>query len=128
MCKLCINEPKRKNETVNLPQNVKYADYDYNIDKETSMILTLTSDNKLKQKNNVPGKAERTENIITNEELAEKLKKFSEVTSPDKQIVYLKADINASYDNVLQVLDYDQNLPVIVPLPEPSEMIIPMLH
>ncbi|HEY0460839.1 MAG TPA: biopolymer transporter ExbD [Pyrinomonadaceae bacterium] len=100
-----INEPKRKNETVNLPENVKYVDYDYDIDKETSMILTLTSDNKLKQKNNVPGKAERTENIITKEELAEKLKNFSEVTSPDKQIVYLKADINASYENVLQVFD-----------------------
>lgn len=100
-----INEPKRKNETVNLPENVKNVDYDYDIDKETSMILTLTSDNKLKQKKNVPGKVEKTENIITREELPEKLKKFSEEMPPDKQIVYLKADINASYENVLQVFD-----------------------
>jgi len=100
-----INEPKRKNETVNLPENVKYVDYDYDIDKETSMILTLTSDNKLKQKIDAPEKAERTENIITREELPAKLKKFSEITTPDKQIVYMKADINASYENVLQVFE-----------------------
>jgi biopolymer transport protein ExbD len=100
-----IDEPKRKNETVNLPENVKYVDYDYDIDKESSVILTLTSDNELKQKSNIPDNVERTENIITKEELPEKLKKFSEVMSPDKKIVYLKADINVSYENVLQVFD-----------------------
>jgi biopolymer transport protein ExbD len=102
-----ISEPKRKNETVKLPENVKYADHDSDIDKESSMILTLASDNKLylKQKNNIPDKAERAENMITREELPEKLKKFSEVMTPDKKIVYLKADTNASYDNVLQIFD-----------------------
>jgi biopolymer transport protein ExbD len=102
-----INEPKRKKESVNLPANIKNADSDNNIDKETSMILTLTPDNKLyiTQRNNLPDKIEITEKIITPEELTVKLKKFSEVMSPDKQIVYLKADVNASYENVLQVFD-----------------------
>ncbi len=102
-----INEPKRKDETVNLPENVKYVEFDHDIDKETSMVVTLASDNKLfiRQENNVSGKIERTEKIITREELPEKLKKFSEVMSPDKQIVYLKADVGASYDNVLQIFE-----------------------
>ena len=102
-----ITEPKRKKETVNLPENVKYADSDIDIEKETSMILTLTSDNKLyvKQKNNVSDKVEIAENIITKEELPDNLRKFSEVKTPDKRIVYIKADANAGYENVLQVFD-----------------------
>lgn len=104
---LLINEPKRKNESVNLPENVKNVDYDIDIDKETSMVLTLTADNKLYiiQKNNAPGKAESTEKVITKEELPAKIKNHFEEMPPDKQIVYLKADINASYENILQVFD-----------------------
>ncbi len=102
-----INEPKRKKESVNLPTNVKYAESDYNIDKETSIILTLNSDNKLfiTQINNLPDKVEKTEKIITPEELPENLKRLSRDLTPDKKIVYLKADLNASYQNVLQVFD-----------------------
>lgn len=102
-----INEPKRKKETVNLPENVKYADIDIDIDKETSMILTLTADNKLylKQKNNVSDKVEKTENIITKEELPEKVKSLMRDKTPDKRIVYFKCDANASVENVLQVFD-----------------------
>ncbi len=102
-----IDEPKRKKEMVNLPVNIKYSDVDYDIDKESSMVLTLTSDNKLyeRQKQNLPDKTEMTENIITREELPEKLKKFSETKTPDKRIVYFKADVNASYQDVLQVFD-----------------------
>ncbi len=102
-----INEPTRKKETVNLPENVKYAESDYNIEKESAMILTLTADNKLykEEKQSLPDKIEIKENIITKEELPAKLKKFSEAMSPDKQIVYLKSDVNASYENVLQIFD-----------------------
>lgn len=102
-----INGPKRINEIVNLPANVKNADDDYDIERESSMILTLTSDNKLylRQKSNVPDKLERTENITSREELPEKLIKFFEMKSPEKRIVYLKADVNVSYENVLQLFD-----------------------
>ncbi len=102
-----IDGPKRINETVNLPVNVKNADDDYDIERESSMILTLTSDNKLylKQKNDVPDKPERAEIIITREELPEKLESSMRDKTPDKRIVYLKADVNASYENVLQLFD-----------------------
>lgn len=69
-----IDEPKRKQEMVNLPVNIKYSDIDNDIDKETSMVLTLTSDNKLYERR--ADKTETTVNIITKEELPEKLKKI----------------------------------------------------
>lgn len=102
-----INEPKRKNEIVNLPVNVKYADSDYAIEKETSMTLTLTADNKLhqRQSRDSSDKVERTENIITKEELPEKLKSSMKDKTPDRRIVYFKCDVNASFENVLQVFD-----------------------
>ena len=99
-----ITEPKRKNELVNLPSNFKYADSDNDIAKETSMVLTLTSDNKLseRQSQNLPNKSE---NIITNEELPAKIKSSMEDKTPDKRIVYFKCDVNASYENVVQIFD-----------------------
>jgi len=97
-----INEPKRKNELVNLPVNVKYADSDYDLEKESSMILTLTAENKLYQRQN---RVERTENSITKEELPEKLKSSMKDKTPDRRIVYFKCDVNASFENVLQVFD-----------------------
>ena len=102
-----INEPKRKKDSVNLPTNVKYADIDSDIDKEVSIILSLNSDNKLflTQINNLPDKVERIEKLITPEELTNNLERLSRDMTPDKNIVYLKADINASYENVLQVFD-----------------------
>ncbi len=102
-----INEPKRRKELVNLPVNVKYAEIDRDIEKETSVILTLTSDNKLysEQKQIVSEKVERTETVITKEELPEKLKSLMRDKTPDRRIVYFKADVNASYENVLQIFD-----------------------
>ena len=102
-----INEPKRKNELVNLPTNSKTANSDYDLAKETSVILTLTSDNKLyeKQNRNLSDRVERTETIITKEELPAKLKSSMQDKTPDKRIVYLKCDVNATYENILQVFD-----------------------
>ena len=98
-----IDGPKRKNELVNLPANVEYADSDSDIEKESSMVLTLTADNKLydRQKKG----AEGTGSVITREELPEKLAQFFETKTPDKRIVYLKADSDTPYENVLQVFD-----------------------
>ncbi len=102
-----IDGPKRQNEIVNLPVNVKYAHQDYDLAKETSMILTLSADNKLyeRQSRDLPDRVERTETIITKEELPEKIKSSLEGKTPDKRIVYFKCDVNASYENVLQVFD-----------------------
>jgi biopolymer transport protein ExbD len=94
-----INEPKRKNELVNLPTDF-FAEVDYDIAKETSVILTLTSDNKL---------SERQNRDISREELPAKLKSLMEGKTPDKRIVYLKCDVNATYENVLQIFDIIRN-------------------
>jgi len=102
-----IDGPKRKNEIVKLPDNVKYADQDANILKETSLVLTLTSDDKLyeRQSRDVNGRAERTETVITNQELPDKINRSMETKTPDNRIVYFKSDMNASYGNVLQIFD-----------------------
>lgn len=96
---------KDNKEMVNLPSDVRGADIDYDLEKESSMISTLTSENKLYQEQNqfVSNRTKRTENITSKEELPEKLKKFSEIMSPDKKIVYLKTDVNTTFENVLQI-------------------------
>ncbi len=102
-----INEPMRKNELVNLPKDIRFAESDYGINKETSTALTLTADNKLYERQ-VSDSAERVEikeNIITKEELPEKLKRQMEFQTPDRRIVYFKCDVNASFENVLQIFD-----------------------
>lgn len=97
-----INEPKRKNESVKLPE-VKSGVADYDIERESSVILTLTADHKLSERRHDGGGI--TENVITREELPELVKKAMRDKSPDKRIVYLKVDTNASTETVLQILD-----------------------
>jgi biopolymer transport protein ExbD len=99
-----IDGPKRKNEIVELPANFKNADSDYDVQKDTSIVLTMGPNNKLYQRLS-RDKAESTETVITKEELPAKLEKLLEGKTPDKRIVYFKCDINAVYENVLQVLD-----------------------
>jgi biopolymer transport protein ExbD len=102
-----INEPKRKNELVNLPKDIKFAESDYNIERETSTVLILTADNKLYERQAVDSadSAEIKENIITREELPERLKRQMELKTPDRRVVYFKCDVNASFENVLQIFD-----------------------
>ena len=102
-----IDGPRRKNEIVNLPTNVKYADQDSDIEKDTAMVLTLTADNKLfeRQSRDVNDRVERSENVITVQELHGRIARSMEGKTPDKRIVYFKCDINASNENVLQVFD-----------------------
>lgn len=102
-----IDGPKRKSEIVNLPANVKNTDHDAGIEKETSMVLTLTADGKLyqRQSRDVGDRVERTETVINTQELPAKIEQSMEGKTPDRRIVYLKCDVNASYENVLQILD-----------------------
>lgn len=102
-----IDGPERKNEIVSLPVNVKFADHDSDIEKETSMVLTLTADNKLyvKQTRNQNGRVERTETAITQQELPDRIVRAMGDKTPDKRIVYFKCDVNASNENVLQIFD-----------------------
>lgn len=102
-----ITEPQRKKETVNLPTGVKYAVEDNDIDNGSSLILLVASDNKLylEEKQTKENKLERTEKPVSKEELPDKLTKFFETKTPDKRIVYLKADVGASNEIVLQILE-----------------------
>jgi len=101
-----IDGPKRKNEIVQLP-NVKFADRDYNLEKDTSVVITLTADNKLyqRQSRDLPDRLERNETIITTAELSQAIKRDLEGKTPDKRVVYFKCDAGTSEDKVLEVLD-----------------------
>jgi biopolymer transport protein ExbD len=102
-----MDGPKRKNEMVDLPQNVKYADSDHEVMKDTSMVLTIGPDNKVYQRQGSASgdKVERKETLISIEDIPGQVTSALEDKTPDKRVVYLKGDVNASYGNVLQVLD-----------------------
>ncbi len=100
-----IDGPTRKNEMVNLPVNIKNADRNYDAEKDTSMLITLTADNKLyqRQTRDLPDRTERTETVITKEELHAKIEGTLEGKTPEQRVVYFRCDVNASYDNGLQL-------------------------
>ncbi|MBV9214588.1 MAG: biopolymer transporter ExbD [Acidobacteria bacterium] len=105
-----IGEPKRKNETVQLPV-AKFADMDYNADKTTSMVITMTADNKLtqRQSRDTGDKVERTEVAITPDALPQAIKTGLEGKTPENRVVYFKCDPGATYDNVLKVFQAIRN-------------------
>jgi biopolymer transport protein ExbD len=102
-----IDGPKRKNEMVSLPANVRAADEDIDIDKVSSVVITLTADNKLyrRQSRDHNDRAQATDALISKEQLTPAIESGLENKSPDNRIVYLKCDVNASYDNVVQVFE-----------------------
>ena len=102
-----IDGPKRKQEMVSLPADVRGADSDRNVDKETSVVITLTADNKLyrRQGSGDPDRAHATDTLISKDQLTNVIGSGLENKSPDNRIVYFKCDVNASYENVLQVFE-----------------------
>lgn len=102
-----IDGPKRKNEIVSLPANLKNAVQDSDIEKESSLVLTLAADGKLhkRQTRDVNGRVERTEAAVTDQELPGTIERSMEDKTPDRRIVYFKCDINASYESVLKVFE-----------------------
>ena len=102
-----IDGPQRKNEIVELPLNVKYADSEFDIYKDTSMVVTLGPDNKLYQREtrDLPNKVETTDTFISMDELPTRVQRVLEDKTPDRRVVYFKSDINADYQSVLQVFD-----------------------
>lgn len=102
-----IGEPQRKKEIVALPVDFKTAEDDYDLRREASVILLLTSDNKLyiEKKPSKAGPNGKTEEPVTLEELPGKLRTLMEDKTPEKRIVYLKADVNTEYKNVRRVFE-----------------------
>jgi biopolymer transport protein ExbD len=109
-----IDGPKRKKEMVSLPADVPGADSDHNIDKETSVVITLTSDNKLYRRSGRDSTDHigAADTVISNQDLPQALERGLEGKTPDQRIVYFKCDTNASYENVLQVLQTIRNADV----------------
>lgn len=102
-----IDGPKRKNEIVSLPANVKNADKDAGIEKESSLVLTLAADGKMykRQTREVNGRVERSEAAVTDQELPGTIERSMEDKTPDRRIVYFKCDVNASYESVLKIFE-----------------------
>lgn len=98
-----------RKDTVELPANIDVGDaeVEWDLGTDRAMILTLASDNKLyrTQSVNSAGKAEQKESLITKEEVPVLLKLFFADKTPDKQILYFKADVEASFANVAEVFD-----------------------
>lgn len=108
-----INEPKRKNEVVKLPEAIS-AESDYDIDKESSMVLTLTADKMIYQRisgssGNIVG---IPENAVSKIVLPEKLETSMRDKSPDRRIVYLKGDVNVYFGEVVEIFEIIQKAEV----------------
>jgi len=81
--------------SVALPKNTLNPEEDPAIIKESSVVISVTSDNKI-----YIGKDQ-----IDSADLADKIQKRMENKKPEERIVYLKSDINADYGSVVDVIN-----------------------
>ncbi len=93
--RLGLNQFKEDKRS-NLPQNIKSADEDYDLRKETSCIITVYDDSGTF----FIGKEQVTQDQITNK-IVEKIKG----KTPDKRIVYIESTINVQYKTIVDLLD-----------------------
>jgi len=87
-----FTEDKRSN----LPQNMKSAEEDIDISKETSCVITVNDDSGTF----FTGKEQIAEAQLT-EKVAEKMKD----KTPDKRIVYIESAVGVSYRTIVKLLD-----------------------
>lgn len=81
--------------SVDLPKNMISPEQDEEITKDTSLVITITDNN-----NFYIGKQE-----FPLEALGDKIKAKMKDRTPDKKIVYLKADVNVRYETVVKAID-----------------------
>ena len=81
--------------TVDLPKNMISPDTDEEITKDTSLVITITKNSSF-----YIGKQE-----FPLEALADKVKAKMKDRTPDKKIVYIKADTEVRYDTVVKAID-----------------------
>ena len=81
--------------SVNLPKNMVNPAQDEEISKDTSVVITITDNNKF-----YIGKEE-----LSLDSLADKVKEKMKGRSPDKKIVYIKADVAVKYETVVKAID-----------------------
>ena len=81
--------------TVDLPKNMISPDTDEEIIKDTSLVITITKNSTF-----YIGKQEYPLDV-----LADKIKTKMKDRTPDKKIVYIKADNEVKYETVVKAID-----------------------
>lgn len=81
--------------SVDLPKNMISPDQDDEIAKDSSLVITITDNN-----NYYIGKQE-----FPLETLGDRIKTKMRDRTPDKKIVYIKADVDVRYDTVVKAID-----------------------
>ena len=81
--------------SVNLPRDMISPTQDDDIAKDTSVVIAITKD----------GNFNIGKQAFPIDVLGEKIKKMMENKTPDKRIVYIKADIDVDYGKVVEAID-----------------------
>ncbi len=81
--------------SVDLPKNMISPDQDDEIAKDSSLVITITKNSSF-----YIGKQE-----FPLEVLADKVKSKMKDRTPDKKIVYIKADVDVRYETVVKAID-----------------------
>ena len=81
--------------SVNLPREMVSPDTDEEIAKDTSVVIVITKDGSF----NI-GKQQ-----FPIDQLGEVIKKRMEGKTPEKRVVYIKADVDVDYGNVVKAVD-----------------------
>ena len=81
--------------SVNLPREMQSPDPDEEIAKDTSIVVVITKDGSF----NI-GKQQ-----FPIDQLGEVIKKRMEGKPPEKRVVYIKADVDVDYGNVVKAVD-----------------------
>ncbi len=85
-----------EDKRANLPQNVKSAEEDFDLTKETSCVITVNDDSGTF----FTGKEQIAEPRLT-DKVAEKMND----KTPDKRIVYIESAVGVSYRTIVKLLD-----------------------
>ena len=81
--------------SVNLPRDMISPTQDDDIAKDTSVVIAITKD----------GNFNIGKQAFPIDVLGEKIKKMMENKTPEKRIVYIKADVDVDYGKVVQAID-----------------------
>lgn len=112
--RLQVNEVTK--EKSKLPNEMKFAEEDADIGKETSCVITINDDS---------GSFLIDKDKISKDQLTDKVKKLMEGKTPDKRIVYLNSAESVKFATIVEVLNSIRKADIdkigLVVLPEKEE-------
>lgn len=85
-----------EDKRANLPQNMKSAEEDYDLTKETSCIVSVNDDG---------GKFFFGKEEVSEAQLAQKIDEKMKDKTPDKRIVYIESAVGVSYRTIVKLLN-----------------------